>query len=77
MPHLLNFGHNKALLLYEILFKKHELDDARKDALKAELNHAVVEFRDNPKHAAAPAQMGHLRSRITKSLEIYSQYVKP
>jgi hypothetical protein len=61
-------------LIYEILFRKHHIDCGRKGELTLQVEAAITSFRNDVKHAAAPGQMGHLRQRISKSLEIYSSF---
>ena len=76
-PSIINMDMYFFGLIYHVLFMHHEIDGDRKDALMQELEDVIKQFRDDPKHSTAPGQMGHLRQRITKSIDSYSNYLKP
>jgi len=61
-------------LLYQVLFLHNDIDMSKKKQLKNDLEEIISAYRNDQKHSTAPAQLGFLRLRILKSLEIYSQY---
>jgi hypothetical protein len=63
-------------LVYEIVFKKKEIDNTRKNNLKKDLNLEIEKFKKDPSHAKTPSLLKHLRNRIITSLDIYSKYAK-
>ena len=71
-PSIINMDLYFFGLIYQVLFKHNDLNKDHRETLKDQLEAAITTFRDNPKHAVAPAQMGHLRERITTSIDIYS-----
>lgn len=76
-PSIINMDIYFFGLIYYVLFKHREIDNTRKAELKTQLNSKIEEFRANPKHAVAPAQMGHLRNRLMTSIDIYTSFLKP
>ena len=71
-PSIINMDLYFFGLIYQVLFKHNDINKDHRETLKGQLEAAITTFRDNPKHAVAPAQMGHLRERITTSIDIYS-----
>lgn len=71
-PSIINMDLYFFGLIYQVLFKHNDINKVHSETLKDQLEAAITTFRDNPKHAVAPAQMGHLRKRITTSIDIYS-----
>lgn len=71
-PSIINMDLYFFGLIYQVLFKHNDINKDHRETLKDQLEAAITTFRDNPKHAVAPAQMGHLRERITTSIDIYS-----
>ena len=71
-PSIINMDLYFFGLIYQVLFMHNDLNKDHRETLKDQLEAAITTFRDNPKHAVAPAQMGHLRERITTSIDIYS-----
>ncbi len=63
-------------LIYEIVFEKHEIDCSKKEELKQKLNTEIASIKSDSSHAKAPSNLGHLRSRIYKSIEIYKDFRK-
>ena len=61
-------------LTYVILFENKTIDVARKDDLKAEIDTKIAVFKNDRSHTKAPSNLGHLRSRISSSIEIYEKY---
>lgn len=63
-------------LLYQVLFLHNDIDMSKKEQLKKELEEVISVYRKDDKHSTVPAQLGFLRLRISKSLEVYSSFVK-
>lgn len=61
-------------LVHSILFQKKNIKTDDKDELQGKIESKIKEFKDNPSHVKAPSNLGHLRSRISSSIEIYSEY---
>lgn len=61
-------------LINTILFQKKIIKTEDKDELKGRIELKIKEFKENPSHVKAPSNLGHLRSRISSSIEIYSEY---
>lgn len=63
-------------LTYEILFNKKEVDDAKKNELKQELEDTINGFKQDYSHTRSPSAFKHLRNRIITSIGIYQKYTK-
>ena len=63
-------------LIYVIVFEKKEIDCSKKEELKQKLDVEILSFKDNSSHTKAPNNLGHLKSRIDKSIDIYKEYRK-
>lgn len=63
-------------LTYEILFDKKEVDDAKKNELKQELEDTINDFKQDYSHTRSPSAFKHLRNRIITSIGIYQKYTK-
>ena len=61
-------------LIYTIVFEKKQIDVTRKEELKEKINSKIQEYKNDPKHAKSPSNLGHLRERIRSSIEIYNEY---
>jgi bifunctional DNA-binding transcriptional regulator/antitoxin component of YhaV-PrlF toxin-antitoxin module len=61
-------------LIYHVIFQNKEIDDTQKVNLKQELEDQIAEFKADASHTKAPSNLGHLRSRIRTSIEIYENY---
>ncbi|PZX59363.1 uncharacterized protein DUF262 [Algoriphagus ratkowskyi] len=61
-------------LVNAILFQRKSIKTEDKDELKGKIEKKIKEFKDNPSHVKAPSNLGHLRLRISSSIEIYSEY---
>ncbi|HMG83120.1 MAG TPA: DUF262 domain-containing protein [Ferruginibacter sp.] len=61
-------------LTYMIVFENETIDTTRKDELKQEIEDKISEFKRDTSHTKAPSNLGHLRARISSSIEIYQQY---
>lgn len=61
-------------LTYTIVFENKTIDVARKDELKREIDAKIAEFKQDNSHTKAPSNLGHLRKRISSSIEIYEKY---
>lgn len=61
-------------LIYEIVFEKRKIDENQKEDLKQELEEKIAEFKADLSHSRAPNNLGHLRSRISSSIDIYEDY---
>jgi len=61
-------------LIYTIVFEKKQIDITRRDELKEKIKEKISEYKLDYKHTKSPSNLGHLRSRISLSIEIYNQY---
>lgn len=61
-------------LIFAIVFKNKSIDLTKESELKTRLESNISEFRNNHSHAKAPSNLRHLRARIEKSIQIYSEY---
>ncbi len=61
-------------LTYTVVFENKTIDIARRDDLKKEIDDKISEYKADPSHTKAPSNLGHLRSRISSSIEIYQKY---
>lgn len=61
-------------LIYVILFEKKDVDDSKKDELKADLVRLVEGYKIDSGHTKAPAALKYLRARITASITTYKKY---
>lgn len=61
-------------LIYQIIFKKSNIDFLKKDELMNELSNKIMEFKNDPNHQKNPNNLGYLRNRIYESIEIYGRY---
>lgn len=62
-------------LIYQIVFQKKNIDFAKKELLNQELSNKINNFKTDPSHQKSPNNLGHLRSRIEQSIEIYGRYI--
>lgn len=61
-------------LIYTIALKNKTIDVTRKDNLKDEIETKITTFKEDSSHTKAPSNLGHLRARISSSIEIYEKY---
>ncbi|PLK44971.1 DUF262 domain-containing protein [Emticicia sp. TH156] len=61
-------------IIYIIVFEKKIIDITKKDELKQKIESKISDFKRDGSHTRAPSNLGHLRSRISSSIEIYQQY---
>jgi uncharacterized protein with ParB-like and HNH nuclease domain len=61
-------------LIYTIVFENKAIDIGQKDELKEDVEAKISEFKQDNSHTKAPSNLGHLRSRISSSIEIYEGY---
>ena len=61
-------------LTYTVVFENKTIDITRKNDLKKEIDDKISEFKADTSHTKAPSNLGHLRSRISSSIEIYQKY---
>jgi hypothetical protein len=61
-------------LIYIIVFENKTIDFTKKEDLKNEIEAKIVVFKEDPSHTKAPSNLGHLRARISSSIEIYEKY---
>ena len=61
-------------LIYTIVFEKKAINITLKDTIKKEIDDKIVEFKKDGSHTKAPSNLGHLRTRIYSSVEIYEKY---
>jgi len=62
-------------LIYIILFRRREIDVARKGELKAALDARIRLFKLDPNHRKAPAALKYLKERMNFSIAIYQGYI--
>lgn len=58
-------------LIYWVLVKQRQLDDAKVENLKTRLNDEIRQFKKNSSHTKSPASLKYLRERITASINAY------
>lgn len=61
-------------LIYTMVFEKKQIDVTRKEELKEEIKSKIQEYKNDLKHTKSPSNLGHLRERISSSIDIYSKY---
>ena len=61
-------------LIYVVVFEDKTIDASNPNELKAKIEEKISEFKNDGSHTKAPSNLGHLRSRISSSIEIYEQY---
>lgn len=61
-------------LVYTIVIKNKTIDPTKKNDLKLGIEAKIDDFKKNNSHTRAPSNLGHLRSRISSSIEIYEKY---
>jgi len=61
-------------LTYTIVFENKTMDLAKKDELKQKIDIQISEFKKDSSHTKAPSNLGHLRARISSSIEICKEY---
>jgi uncharacterized protein with ParB-like and HNH nuclease domain len=61
-------------LTYTIVFENKTIDISRKELLKKEIEDKITEFKKDGSHTKAPSNLGHLKARISSSVEIYEKY---
>ena len=61
-------------LIYWVLVKQKQLDDAKVENLKIRLNDKIGEFKRDSSHTKSPASLKYLRERITASVNAYRIY---
>ena len=62
-------------LIYQTVFKKHEVDLIKIEILKQNIKSAIDIYKANEKHKKTPSLLMFLRERLSKSLEIYANYI--
>lgn len=61
-------------LTYTIVFENKTIDFTKKEDLKNEIDAKIAAFKADSSHTKAPSNLGHLRARISSSIEIYEKY---
>ena len=61
-------------LTYIIVFENKTIDFNKKEDLKQKIEAKISEFKNDHSHTKAPSNLGHLRSRISSSIEINEKY---
>jgi hypothetical protein len=61
-------------LTYTIVFENKTINIASKEAIKQEIEAKIGVFKGDYSHTKAPSNLGHLRLRISSSIEIYKKY---
>lgn len=62
-------------LIYHIIFQKATIDEDEADDLKQELMEEIENAKQNDSHKRSPNNLGHLRHRITQSIDIYGRHL--
>lgn len=62
-------------LIYQTVFKKNKIDMTKVNEIKIELNDSISSYKEDNVHKKSPSLLKFLRARLSKSLEIYAQYV--
>lgn len=62
-------------LIYQIMFKKKNIDTSKKSQIYEKVIEKISDFKNDSSHQKSPNNLGHLRSRISQSIEIYEEYV--
>ena len=57
-----------------MVFEKKQIDVTRKEELNEEIKSKIQEYKNDLKHTKSPSNLGHLRERISSSIDIYSKY---
>lgn len=78
-PSIINMDAYFFGLIYHVLIKHKRIDVTRAAELKAavESNITALKQENNNGHTLAPSQFQYLRSRMAKSIDIYSYYLLP
>lgn len=61
-------------LTYMIVFENKTIDVEKKEQLKQKIEAKINDFKSDDSHKKAPNNLGHLRNRISSSIEIYEEY---
>lgn len=61
-------------LIYTVVFENKTIDADKMDDLKKEIEEKIAVFKADASHTRAPSNLGHLRLRISSSIEIYQKY---
>lgn len=61
-------------LTYTTVFENKTINFTKKEDLKNEIEAKIAEFKADSSHTKAPSNLGHLRARISSSIEIYNKY---
>ena len=61
-------------LIYTIVFEDKQIDIKRKGELKSKIETKISKYKSDDKHKKSPSNLGHLRERISSSIEIFNQY---
>ena len=62
-------------LTYYVVFKKKKIDASKVSELKQSLELAISQFKNDASHQKSPNNLGHLRNRISKSIQIYGTFI--
>ena len=62
-------------LIYWVLVKQRQLDDAKIGNLKTRLSAKIKQFKRDTSHTKSPASLKYLRERITASVDTYKNYL--
>ncbi len=61
-------------LVYIVVFENKKITAGTENNLKHEIEGKIEAFKNDPSHTRAPSNLGHLRARISSSIEIYEKY---
>lgn len=61
-------------LIYTIVFENMTIDYNNKINLKKELDDKINMYKEEASHTKAPSNLGHLRLRLSESIDIYKKY---
>lgn len=78
-PSVINMDTYFFGLIYFVLIKHKRIDVSKAEELKASLESKIVTLKaeNAGKHSVAPSQLQYMRSRISNSIEVYSNYLLP
>ena len=62
-------------LIYWVLVKQRQLDDAKIGNLKTRLSDKIKQFKRDTSHTKSPASLKYLRERIAASVDTYKNYL--
>ena len=62
-------------LIYQVVFQNKQLDEARMDDLKIDLERKINDYKRDTYHQRTPNAFKYMRPRVADSINLYSRYV--